>query len=53
MYQSAFGRPSSAAEVDACIAFLQEQEQRGAAGAAVWTDLAHVLFNAKEFIYLQ
>jgi hypothetical protein len=53
MYRSAFGRPPSTSEVDACLEFLREQERVGAAGAAVWTDLAHVLFNAKEFIYLQ
>jgi hypothetical protein len=53
MYRSAFGRPPSAAEVDACLEFLGEQERLGSAGPAAWADLAHVLFNAKEFIYLQ
>ncbi|HYT91692.1 MAG TPA: PSD1 and planctomycete cytochrome C domain-containing protein [Gemmataceae bacterium] len=53
MYQSAFGRPATTAEVDACLTFLREQERLGAVGPAVWADLAHVLFNAKEFIYLQ
>jgi hypothetical protein len=53
MYRTAFGRPPRAAEVDACLEFLRDQERVGAVGLAVWTDLAHVLFNAKEFIYLQ
>ena len=55
MYLSAFGRPPSDAERDACLAFLERQAKLGDAKAdspGVWKDLAHVLFNAKEFIFL-
>ncbi|MCC6417301.1 MAG: DUF1553 domain-containing protein [Gemmataceae bacterium] len=55
MYLSAFGRPPDAEELRACLEFLDRQPQSiGAARneQAAWADLAHVLFNAKEFIYL-
>ena len=49
LYLSAFGRPPSAKEMTAALAFVDE----GKAGEArAWTDLCHVLFNAKEFIFL-
>ena len=47
MYQAAFCRLPSTVEMDACLEFLERQ-----ASDAVWSDLAHVLFNTKEFIYL-
>jgi hypothetical protein len=56
LYQSAFARPPSAAERDACLAFVARQaklDNRTAEDAAVWASLAHALFNTKEFIYLQ
>ncbi|MCI0461609.1 MAG: DUF1553 domain-containing protein, partial [Gemmataceae bacterium] len=43
MYLSAFARPPDANELQACLEFVQ---------SATWADLAHVLFNAKEFIFL-
>jgi hypothetical protein len=59
MYLSAFGRPPSDAEVAACLAFLEQQvkasggrQSPGADDLAVWKDLAHTLFNVKEFIFL-
>jgi hypothetical protein len=55
MYRSAFARPPTVGEVDACLAFLERQAQLAGGKTddlAVWTDLAHVLFNAKEFIFL-
>jgi hypothetical protein len=55
MYQSAFGRPPSANETRACLEFLDHQAalHQGKSGdQAAWADLAHVLFNAKEFVFL-
>jgi len=55
MYESAFTRPPTETELAACIAFLQPQpasQARGSDNPAAWTDLAHVLFNVKEFIFL-
>jgi hypothetical protein len=47
MYLRAFGRPATDAECRRCLDFLERQP-----GDAAWADLAHVLFNAKEFIFL-
>jgi hypothetical protein len=55
MYVDAFGRPPTAAELAEAIAFLDEQG-RNYGGAVndcrAWADLGHVLFNVKEFIFL-
>ena len=55
MYQSAFGRPPTEAETQNCLDFLDQQAKvagKKPDDAAVWADLAHVLFNLKEFIFL-
>jgi hypothetical protein len=51
MYQSAFARPATAAEISALLSFADSQKSRPE--QAVWTDIAHVLFNSAEFIYVQ
>jgi hypothetical protein len=54
MYLTGFARPPAAEELADCLAFVREQAQ--AYGRSddprAWADLAHVLFNAKEFIYV-
>jgi hypothetical protein len=55
MYEDAFSRPPTGEELSACLGFLTSQAK--AAGKkpddpAVWGDLAHTLFNVKEFIYI-
>jgi hypothetical protein len=55
MYLRAFARPPSAEELAACLDFLQEQARLSGGrtdDVAAWASLAHVLFNAKEFIFL-
>jgi hypothetical protein len=59
MYRSAFGRSAERAEVADALAFLESQGRELALPAEawrndrrVWADLAHVLFNAKEFVFL-
>ncbi len=53
MYQSAFARAPTADELAACRDFLHSQVRlSGKAEGEAWADLAHVLFNAKEFIFL-
>jgi hypothetical protein len=53
MYVSAFGRLPTAAESAAAVSFVDEMtRERGKADTA-WTDLAHVLFNAKEFVFVE
>jgi hypothetical protein len=51
MYESAFARPATKEEVASLIAFADSQKSRPE--VAVWTDIAHVLFNSAEFIYVQ
>ncbi|HEV3144956.1 MAG TPA: DUF1553 domain-containing protein, partial [Gemmataceae bacterium] len=56
MYRQAFAREPTAEEVAECREFIQQQAQASGktiANVSVWADLAHVLFNAKEFIWLQ
>jgi hypothetical protein len=55
MYVRAFGRPPTATERHDCLAFLYGQAKRygvTADDAKVWADLAHTLFNVKEFIFV-
>ena len=46
MLETAFSRPATAAEIEHCLAFVADD-------ALAWTELAHVLLNAKEFSYLK
>jgi hypothetical protein len=54
MYVTAFGRPPTDAETKDALTFLEEQsEEYGKADdPRAWADLCHVLFNVKEFIFL-
>jgi len=53
MYSRAFGRPPTAEEVGRCIAYLEAARGAGPASPrAAWADLAHALFNVKEFVYV-
>jgi hypothetical protein len=55
MYEAAFGRPPTPDELAPCVEFLREQATRQRAkpdDLTPWADLAHTLFNTKEFIYL-
>src|SRR5262249_39351871 len=54
MYLSAYGRPPTDAELEDALAFLAEQgkEYGGAIDPRAWADLAHVLFNGKEFTFV-
>ena len=55
MYEAAFGRPPTKAELAAAIEFLADQsdEYGKPDHPKAWTDLAHVLFNTKEFIFVE
>ncbi len=48
MYLRAFGRPASESECRRCLDFIGD----GKDDPAAWADLAHVLYNAKDFIFL-
>jgi hypothetical protein len=56
LYQAAFSRSPSDAELRHAMAFLKEQ--KGRYGCEIddpktWTDLCHVLINVKEFIFIE
>jgi hypothetical protein len=60
MYRLAFGRPATPAETAAALAFLASQgRELGLADGSwtddrrAWADLGHVLFNAKEFVFIE
>jgi hypothetical protein len=55
MYESAFGRPPTAEELGSALEFVatQAQEYGRADHPRAWNDLAHVLFNAKGFIFVE
>jgi hypothetical protein len=47
MYLAGLGRPPSPRELAEALAFVRDRD------ASAWTELAHVLFNVKEFIFVQ
>jgi hypothetical protein len=54
LYETAFGRLPDAEEAAAALAFLEEQSKlTGGGELQAWTELCHVLFNVKEFIFLK
>jgi len=56
MYEEAYARPPSAEEFTAIAEFLKAQRARYSdqvSDAQVWTDLAHVLINSTEFIFVR
>jgi len=60
MYETALGRLPTSREMEAAREFVVSQQSDMAAGKQdagevekrLWTDLCHVLFNVKEFIYI-
>ena len=59
MYGAAFSRPPGAAELADALQFLRQQgaayglaETAGIEDQRVWADFAHVLFNVKEFVFV-
>lgn len=55
MYVAAFGRPPTAEEAQNAQAFIDEQSRQYPAADVLrpWADFAHVLFNTKEFIFVE
>ncbi len=51
MYLGAFGRSPTETELGRCLAFLR-QGRGNENDPAAWADLAHVLFNVKEFVFV-
>lgn len=53
LYTTALNRPATEAEVARAMAFLTQQTTALGDEKRAWQDLAHAVFNLKEFIYLQ
>ncbi len=55
MYEAAFSRPPDARETEEIIEFvaLQSKLYSEASEENAWADVAHVLFNSPEFLYLR
>ena len=57
MFLAAFGRPASGPEVEQTSTFLGEQralhDGAGKDDLRPWADLAHVLMNSTEFIFVR
>ncbi len=54
LFEAAFGRPPTDEETGRCVAFLTSRPgtRRDQADPVAWADLCHVLFNVKEFIFI-
>ena len=54
MFETAFARPAKEAELSACLGTLADLRalHTGGQESDAWSDFAHALFNANEFIYL-
>jgi cytochrome c553 len=55
MYVTAFGRLPTDAEIQDAASFVEAQSQQYPPDERIrpWADLAHVLFNVKEFIFIE
>jgi hypothetical protein len=57
MFMTAFGRPPTNTELADCLSFLRGAGLRPATSPAAspqpWADLAHVLLNAKDFLFIE
>jgi hypothetical protein len=59
MYIMAFYREPTTSETNAALVFMNQQAQEYGLSAAkastderIWADLAHVIFNVKEFVFV-
>jgi hypothetical protein len=58
LYRSAFARGPTQHELEIAIEFLESQAPKHGQSPwhrslAAWTDFCHLLFNAKEFVFVQ
>jgi len=53
LYATALNRPATESEVTRAAAFLAQQTTANGDEQKAWQDLAHAVFNLKEFIYLK
>jgi hypothetical protein len=54
LYVTAFGRVASAAEISEATSFLKSQlSDPSVPRQEAWSNLCHVLFNIKEFVFIE
>ena len=55
LYETALGRPPDMKELRSALEFvsIQSSNTNDAASVRSWADLCHVLYNAKEFVYIR
>ncbi|MEQ2009790.1 MAG: DUF1553 domain-containing protein, partial [Limisphaerales bacterium] len=53
LYATALNRPATESEVTRAAAFLAQQATANGDEKKAWQDLAHAVFNLKEFLYLR
>jgi hypothetical protein len=53
LYATALNRPATQSEVTRATAFLAQQGTASGDEKKAWQDLAHAVFNLKEFVYLR
>jgi len=55
MYESALGRLPTSEELRTALEFIEQQTNSNSSDAdraRIWSELGHVIFNLKEFIYI-
>jgi hypothetical protein len=53
MYLAAFCRPPDATELSATVAYVERRTAGGDTPLEIYTDLAHALWNTKEFVFVE
>ncbi len=56
MYQTAFARPASPSELKLTLEYIEQQAQERSVeinNLDIWSQVAHALMNAKEFVFLR
>jgi hypothetical protein len=53
MYEAAFARLPTTAETETALGFVADQVRDGSKASEAWAALAHALFNAKEFVFVE
>lgn len=53
MFKEALARESTAEEMEHVVKFVETLKNNGSSDAAAWTEAAHALFNAKDFVFVK
>ncbi len=53
IYRQAFSRRPSRKEIEQISKFVAKQTQAGRSEVDIWSDVCHVMFNVKEFVFIR